>query len=344
MKFNLVQEAQLYVQLPEHGDGRVNLTTFAPEFFGWDKKLPPVELPYSLLTRYAATGGAEQTKAMAARLLDEDPNEILITDSASQALSLAFLHARSEGLHCVIPKPWFPSFYTLPSMLDCQASLYNPFNVEEAHSLEKSEQSKIGRLVVSNTPSNPVGKDIPEESAHVLANLARSPKTTVIWDLSYYWASPKYYRKKPEGIRIYSLGKMMGLPGMRLGVLVCPDPTLRKRLSAIKRQLALHSCPLSESFFCQVSEDAHLPTLHALWRSSLTARAQQLARALGEEHFGSATGPFVIIPTDLCHDTNILGVPGEAFGLSKSNTRICLACSCSQWNTFIGSLQHKEQK
>jgi aspartate/methionine/tyrosine aminotransferase len=154
----------------------------------------------------------------------------------------------------------------------------------------------------------------------------------------------KYYKHAlkidPENIDAhYSLGKLIGLPGLRLGVLACANPSLKQRFTTIKRQFALHSCPLSEKAFCQISDAVQLSGLHAQWRSRLAARTRQLAEALSDERYKTVVGPFTIVPSELCQITNALGVPGEAFGLCSSNTRICLASSNTEWNAFMDGLR-----
>lgn len=336
------QFTPLYVKLPDHEGGQANLTTFGADFFEWDENVIDFDLNTSLLDSYCSTSGEESTLEAVASLLDEDPTEIIITDSASQALTLVFTYARSNDLECIVPRPWFPAYNAIPSLLSSSIRTYDPFVRDGLYrTIERPTQNQS--LLIANTPSNPTGAKISSLVESEIAELTDDPNRTVVWDLSYHWVLCPKERPRTGDIRIYSLGKSLGLPGMRLGALVCPNPALRSFLTAVKRQIALHSCPLAERAICQIADEVDICKMQSLWRRKLRSRVSDLAKNLPGKRLKSLVGPFTTIPTTVIEAISGFGIPGEAFGLNREVTRICIASPDADWKTFLKGLHQMEK-
>lgn len=327
--------ASLYVRFPEQGGQWKNLTTFGSDFFGWNDRTCDIQANVSQLTSYIETRGQPKTLETISALLGEEPSDLIITDSASQSLAITFAYAQMNSLLCWIPRPWFPAYRTLPKIFGCQFYSYDPFNEEEAVGLFNILSPQAPSLVIVNTPSNPLGLSIPASVAGVARTASESSASLVVWDLSYYWVQEPSNEHREGGLRIYSLGKALGLPGMRLGAVACTDQSLKRELEAIKRQIALHSCPLSESIACRIIEDFDVPELQSSWRRKLSKRTSEYLTCFSRSFPGSPIGPFLVERSEVVSKASAIGVSGEAFGLDATETRICLAAPEHDWSAFL---------
>lgn len=333
--------ASLYVRLPAQQGEYQNLTTFGSDFFGWEGRNYDLQLEVSELTRYINTRGRLNTLETVAMLLGENPNDVIITDSASQSLAIAITYARMHDLVCWIPRPWFPAYRTLPQLFGCKLSYYNPFDEEDALSLFDARLDRSSDLIIVNTPSNPLGISIPTALFRRACLASRASGSHVVWDLSYYWVEEPKEKQRLGGLRIYSLGKALGLPGMRLGAVVCSDEAVKRELEATKRQISLHSCPLSESAACSIINRFDVSALQLAWRVKLAQRVSAYRDFFPNETLDHVVGPFAITSTEVVSRARSIGISGEAFGLDSSKTRICLAAPEFDWNAFLRSAQEK---
>lgn len=328
----------LYVSLPSETVGLYNLTTFGSDFFGWDSRTYKLAVDNSLLTRYSDTRGQASTIEAVSGLLGEDPEATIITDSASQALTIVFAYARAQNLTCLVPKPWFPAFYAVPDIFGCELKEYEPFSETGAHTCFAAEAEMGQRLLVVNTPSNPIGSCVPRAVIEGAQKFSTRPNCFVAWDLSYYWAHDISERLRYQHLRIYSLGKALGLPGLRLGAIACTVPEMTRRLEAIKLQIGLHSCPLSEAVVRRLIEDFDIHALQSSWRKELSSRISKFNELLPSPRGRHYVGPFTTIQSDIAHLTKSVGVKGDAFGLTDHETRICFASAELDWEGFLKNL------
>jgi histidinol-phosphate/aromatic aminotransferase/cobyric acid decarboxylase-like protein/choline kinase len=154
-----------------------------------------------------------------------EPNRVHLLNGASQAYPI-LRHLYRDS--CVaIPTPTFGEY---PRCFP-HASTYQDSLAADAKQLERCAQD-VDLLVVVN-PNNPSGVTVPTSSLFDIA--ARTPATTFLVDESFlvFSGQPSLIRlleaEPLDNVAILtSLGKSLGVPGLRLGYLYTPNAELRQ--------------------------------------------------------------------------------------------------------------------
>ena len=150
------------------------------------------------LTHYAPNKGTDSLrKAIAdyetARGMECTPDNILVTVGATGALNTALTGLLNPGDECIIPIPAFPLYESItlaagavPVFLDLKKS---NFQIDKA-ALEACISPKT-RAIVLNSPNNPTGCVLTEESLFVVAELAQEHDFYILCDNVYAALSPE---------------------------------------------------------------------------------------------------------------------------------------------------------
>ena len=101
------------------------------------------------------------------------------------------------------------------------------------------------RLISITTPHNPTGVTLSEEIIFSLCKLAESANCYLLVDetyreLSFNTPPPLAASLSDHAISVSSVSKAYGIPGIRLGWVICRNPILMEKLLAAKEQI--HIC------------------------------------------------------------------------------------------------------
>lgn len=244
-------------------------------------------------THYVPNAGIAQLRsAIATKLrihngIDVSDEQIVVTAGGAQALHLAFTLALSPGDEVLIPDPGWPNFAMAVELLGAVAVRYrlDPENdfmprLDELESLLTPRT----RLLLVNSPSNPLGTVIP---AHVVESLVRFAERHDIWLLSdecydalTYGAthtSPAVFDTSGVVLSAFSFSKTYAMTGLRVGYLVAP------------KEVAATMAKLQEPMISCVNAPAQFAALAALtgpqdhvdrMRESYAARGRLAMEAL----------------------------------------------------------------
>ena len=215
-------------------------------------------------TKYTPVGGTGSLKeAIVQRLkkdldLDYEPEHIMASAGAKQAISNACLALLNPGDEVIIPAPYWVSYPDIvhlagatPKIISC--SFAQKFKIT-AEQLENAITEKT-KLFILNTPSNPTGMLYDTSELKALAEvLKKHPHIRVISDDIYAQTSwqpescPHLLTAAPElkdqVIVINGVSKAYAMTGWRLGY-AATHPTLIKAMTKIQSQMT--SCPSSIS-------------------------------------------------------------------------------------------------
>ena len=203
--------------------------------------------------------------------LDFSAQEIQIVTGAAGGLAVCLNALLSPGSEAVVLAPFFPEYRVfiegaggtaavVPARADMQPEL---------DALREAVGEKT-RLVIVNTPNNPTGAILSEESLRGIAEILREASER--WGRPVYLISDEPYRELcfdresipcvmtayENTLLCYSFSKSLSLPGERLGYLLVPDAsheaeefitaaTIANRISGIVNapsliQLAIARC------------------------------------------------------------------------------------------------------
>lgn len=207
-------------------------------------------------TRYTANGGIAPLRAAVADRLkttqgvDVSPDRVFVTAGGAQALHLALTLTAGAGDEVLVPDPGYPTFAMTTHMLQATPVPY-PLRPEAGFLPVPAELERLvtprTRVLVLNSPSNPLGTVFPADLVRDLVALARAHDLWVLSDECYEaftddleHVSPLRFDDPAERVLVsLTCSKTYGMTGQRVGALVAP-PGHEDTLAAA--QEAIVSC------------------------------------------------------------------------------------------------------
>ncbi len=185
-------------------------------------------------TNYAPPGGIFELKEAIARFYQKYegvqivPEELIITNGASQALWLALLSILDSNEDILIPVPYWSSYPEMvrlaggnPIFIPYKENFY--VNLEE---IKKNWTKKTKALLISS-PINPSGNIIKSEDLEEMVNLCMEQNAYLIVDESFkayvyppakFYSVSKFFEKFKENIFLAgSFSKTYAMAGWRIG-------------------------------------------------------------------------------------------------------------------------------
>lgn len=187
-------------------------------------------------TRYSPNAGIPELRAALAAKLQRvngytvDPSQVVVCNGGVQALHATLLTLTDPGDEVLLPDPGWPDFAQMVTLVNARPRFYQ----QTAHtgflpSVEELEQllTPATRVLVVNSPSNPLGAVIPRELAVELVAFAERHDLWLISDECYDEmtfdgpsVSPMAVAPSPRIISIYSFSKVYAMTGWRVGYAV----------------------------------------------------------------------------------------------------------------------------
>ena len=241
-------------------------------------KLGGASLPLGdIVLSYAPPQGSAGLRAAVAALHGVDPDHVVMTTGASEALSILLCLASRPGGNVVIPDPAYPAYAALAQSVGLKHQAYSMAGAKGfAQDPDAIFATANGDTVavILNTPHNPTGvvmdRDVIERLAAALA--ARS--IPLIVDEVYH---PLFHSSRPQHsaagipnvIVINDLSKAMSLPGLRTGWIIEADAAKRKTIINARSYFTISGSPLLE----------HLAQHALINRHAIFERLQRVADA-----------------------------------------------------------------
>ena len=308
-------------------------------------------------TDYTANGGIpELRKAIQTKLRDRNGIDVAIeqiwaTIGATQALHVAMSMTLGPGDQVLIPDPGYTTFAMSARMLHAEPVPYellaaNSF-LPDLHQLETLVTDRT-KLLIVNSPSNPLGAVFPEEVLKTLLDFAARHDLWVISDEVYEaftygvpHVSLAALDDHDRVFSVYSVSKTYALTGARIGYLVTPPgfaPVMRVYQEAT---ISCVNTPAQRASVAAIEGDQdHVEAAAEHYRSNLDAAAAFLEER-GFRYL-PPTGAFYLW-IDMSHVSDgdvaawaesfllterIAVAPGSAFGRTGEGwIRVCAAAS-----------------
>jgi len=290
---------------------------------------------------YAPPDGTRDLREAIAEHHAVDPDWVVVTTGASEALSALFCLASERGANIVLPAPSFPAFGALAGAWQLQVKTYalrreNAFRQSADDVLHAVDKHTVLALV--NTPHNPTGSVIERSEIERLARALGQRAVPLIVDEVYH---PLYFGSDLKSaacidnvIVVGDMSKAMSLAGVRVGWLIDASPERRKRVIDARSYFTISSSPLSEAIAAHALRNraSILTRLKDVASANLSVLREAIGNAGSVLSWVSPTGGTTCFPwfTDgrdsrtfcerLVRDA-VLIVPGDCFG-EPSHMRI----------------------
>lgn len=194
-------------------------------------------------------------------------NDVLITAGASSALFIIATSLLSSDDSLLVMHPNYATNLDTPRLIGCQINpLTLSFKEQFRFPLKQFEQlyKPDMPLISLTTPHNPTGQMMSNETIEYCLSLL-SPKTIALFDETYRdipLGQPTSLAAalSPSAISVSSLSKAFGLPGIRIGWIICRNPELMNTFLAAKEQIFITNSVVDEEIAYQflLKESEHL--------------------------------------------------------------------------------------
>ncbi|WP_205484360.1 pyridoxal phosphate-dependent aminotransferase [Arthrobacter sp. Alg241-R88] len=221
-------------------------------------------------TNYTPNAGIPALReAFAARFREQQGCEVgadrvYVVDGAQQGLHFAMSLLLSPGDEILIPNPGYPTFAMTSWLLNAVPvgyPLYPDHGFQPRTGDIEALITDRTRVLVLNSPSNPLGAVLSEDLTKELVELARRHDLWVISDECYeaftydvpHVSPARFDGDVPGEARVFTsltLSKTYGLTGLRIGALVCP-PGLEQKMNNVMESIV--SCVASPSQYAALA-------------------------------------------------------------------------------------------
>ncbi|PZF61013.1 aspartate aminotransferase [Curtobacterium sp. MCBD17_034] len=306
-------------------------------------------------TNYTPNGGiaplrrALQEKLSRENRIDAEIEQVWVTVGATQALHQAMALLLAPGDEVLVPDPGYTTFTMNAHML---GAVPVPYELAPAHGFEpdldalEASVTDRTRVLLLNSPSNPLGSVVGAETVQRLLAFARRHDLWVISDEVYEYftfgarhVSPASLDEDDRVFSVFSLSKTYAMTGVRVGYLVTP-----RGMAGTMRtvQEATVSCVAEPDQFAAlaaiVGDHSAVQEARDHYRANLEV-ARQVLDAKGIT-YNDPEGAFYLW-IDVAHATDgdvaawaerfllterVAVAPGSAFGRAGEGwIRVCLA-------------------
>ncbi len=185
--------------------------------------------------------------------------EVLITPGAAPALFMVSTALLEKGDHVVIAKANYATNIETPRAIGADIS-FLPMRFESGYALDFTELDSLitdrTKLVSLTYPHNPTGVMIGEDTLHEIVSLVERRGCYLLLDETYREMSfvpklPVAATLSERVISVTSMSKAYGLPGIRMGWLLCRNQGLMETLLAAKEQILITNSVVDEEIAFQ---------------------------------------------------------------------------------------------
>ena len=207
--------------------------------------------------------------------------DVLVCTGAATALFIIATSLLSSGDHLIVIRPNYSTNLETPRAIGCPTTIIDlsfetgfQIDVEAIRQAIRPET----RLISITNPHNPTGQLYAPETIDALIALAREHNCYLLVDETYRDLNfqtplqPYEATKAPHVISVCSLSKAFGVPGIRIGWIVCRDQALMTRFLAAKEQIVICNSILDEAIAENLlrRKVELLPPVHAHIRQNYT--------------------------------------------------------------------------
>ena len=180
--------------------------------------------------------------------------DVLTTTGAAGALFIIATSLLTAADHLVVVRPNYATNIETPRAIGCAIS-YVDLAFEDGFALDPARIAAAlqpnTRLISLTTPHNPTGTMLDEATLRQVIAIAEARGIRLLVDETYrdmaFVAQPPVAASlSPSVISVSSVSKTYGIPGVRVGWIVCRDPALMTRFLAAKEQIGICGSVIDE--------------------------------------------------------------------------------------------------
>jgi aspartate/methionine/tyrosine aminotransferase len=191
------------------------------------------------------------------------PEDVLVVPGAAAALFIVNSSLLEADSSLLVVRPNYATNIGTPRLLRCSVK-YLDLKFEDRFELDLDEIASLittdTRLVSVTYPHNPTGVVLSEEKLRELIEIVERNNCLLLVDETYRElhrgpCPPLAAALSRRAIFVSSLSKAFGLPGIRMGWIVCQDRELQELFLAAKEQIFICNSVIDEEIARRVLND-----------------------------------------------------------------------------------------
>jgi aspartate/methionine/tyrosine aminotransferase len=182
-------------------------------------------------------------------------NDVLVTQSAAMALFIVNTSLLSSADHLIVIRPNYATNIETPRAIGAEITFID-LDFENNYQLDidliKYQIKPNTKLISITNPHNPTGVEFDMVTIFSLIDFLAEKKIYLLVDETYRELnfqsriSPYFAEKSKYVISISSVSKAFGLPGIRIGWLICKNEQLQLLFLAAKEQIIITNSVIDE--------------------------------------------------------------------------------------------------
>ncbi len=212
------------------------------------------------------SGSPSLRQDIAARYHGLRAENIVCFAGAEEGIFTVFSSLLRKGDHVIVITPCYQSLRDIPRTLGCDVTSIDLLE-EEKWQVDvvkiKHHLRDNTRLVIINTPHNPTGQMMDQESLKTLINMLRTHGTYLFSDEVYFHLGPSDTQWSSQvaemyerGISLNVMSKAYGLAGLRIGWIATQDKEILQKCVYFKHYTTICNAAPSE-ILAQIALRAH---------------------------------------------------------------------------------------
>ncbi|SHN86580.1 aspartate aminotransferase [Geodermatophilus obscurus] len=306
-------------------------------------------------THYVPNAGTDALRAAIAEKVstangfDVTPGQVVVSAGGAQALHNAFSLTLSAGDEVLIPDPGWPNYAMAVQLLQAVPVRY-PLRPGNGFRPDPADLARLvterTRVLVVNTPSNPLGTVLPATDVEALVRLAEDHDLWLLSDECYDaltfgqpHVSPGRFDRDGRVLSAFSFSKTYAMTGLRVGYLVTTEEVARQSAKLQEPMLACVNAPAQAAALAALrGPQDEVAVMRAAYRERRDLALAQLdAQGMGyltpEGAFylwvdvrDRSSGDVATWAMDLLRQHHVAVAPGTTFGpLGEGWVRLSLA-------------------
>lgn len=221
------------------------------------------EVDALLLQDSVSFGASALRRAISDRYAPGKSDHVMVTHGSSESIALTLSTLLEPGWRVVVADPIYHALRTYAELKGCEVVRF-PIAPMCGADWRVAFESKIDsrtRAVIVNFPHNPTGMTPSADALRYLAVSCQKIGAILFWDgaMEELFFDANFGRHEPhlteQVVRLGTLSKAFGLPGLRVGWCIASPPLLNRML-AMKDRTTLFLSPLIELLATRAIEHA----------------------------------------------------------------------------------------
>jgi len=286
-------------------------------------------------------------REMLATKLGAKPRNLILTEGATQALLLCLVSTISSRRRVLCPRPGFPAYKFIAGAASLNVEYYD---VNLLSDLIRVERLEARDVVILNYPHNPTGLVIADADLFEVIERIATVGAEVIVDRSHV-SDLSCEAALIKGVQqfgsasvrfIYSIGKYLCFPALRIGVIACINQQDIDDLNALRSHFCPSTSNLEQEVAVALFEDIELNQWVSKTRELLKRRIYEFSSyVIGSKSLADEGSTFPYFYCNIARipcASRLIGVSGTLFHGQSEFARYCLGVNVGTWNRLVRAL------